>query len=315
MKRIKTLMLVSGLMILSTCTTPSRGTTTASQTTSAGSTSAAATTAAETTAPVSTTTPATTPTETTSPATTFFPQDPAAIASFYPADQEVFAHLDNDGSEEKIFFSANDFRINEINYFNEVEDDFYLNESPDLDRFILVDLNTSDGQREIGLQVAGPSDDPETFFYAYQNQQLIKLGTVPDTSDQLDEMFDGQSHINGLMRLSLLQTWFAPATWQLTAANTIELVPDQIFVPKLYEGMGPVTLKIPLPIYENRGDGPPSATLQPQEVEFTATDDIQWVQIKAADGSIGWFKIEEFDYITDVSLHAGDVFDNLFSAD
>lgn len=309
MKRIKILLMIFGLLMVSACTTPSPATTTPSQTTPA------VTTTAEATSPVTTTPPATAPTETTSPATTFFPQDPAAIASFYPADQEVFAHLDNDGSEEKIFFSATDFRINEISYFDQIEDDFYLNESPDLDRFIIVDLNTSDDQREIGLQVAGPSDDPETFFYAYQNQQLIKLGSVPDTSDQLDEMFDGQRHINGLMRLSLLQTWFAPATWQLTAANTIELVPDQIFVPKLYEGMGPVTLNIPLPIYENRGDSASSSTLQPQEVEFTATDDIEWVQLRAADGTMGWFKIESFDYITDVSLHAGDVFGNLFSAD
>lgn len=246
---------------------------------------------------------------------------PEMVAAYYPAEDDIQMDLDFDGELETIRLSATDFKINNVSCRSVVEEDFFEDDDPILDEFLITDINYLDEQREIGLMVRGPSDDPVTYFYTWKEGALEKIGEIPTNIPDADEQFDGEGHIFGIMRFSLLQTWFGKATWRLTPDNTIEPVPDQVYPVKKYTYMEQIYLKVMLPIYMNRGDAAPFMKLAPQKVEFLASDNKEWVQIRGSDGKedgegpIGWFRVDGFDSIIDLGLRPDQVFDNLSNAD
>lgn len=258
--------------------------------------------------------PTTTTSQVTSSQGTTTPEPKEEIAAMYSANQEIVKDLVGDGLDEKILYCNRDLIINDVSYFNVAENDLDPGNSPITDEFMIVNLDQNNKNSQILLNIDGPSGDPEGFFYQYSEAGLKRLGSVPTAIESLEEQFDGQGKMTGLMALSVLQTWFAPAEWQLTESNTIELVPNQMFKPETFDYMEPVVLKVVLPIYEEIGDTTSYMDLEPQNVEFLATDNLGWVQIKGADGNVGWFKVNSFDNITDLNQNARDIFDYFFSA-
>ena len=309
-KKTKIILLIASSLTLSACLGPNQEN---SQTTTSSTQTITNATQPNTTT-VGTTAMTTTTSQATSSLGTTSPEPEEEIAAIYPANQEISRDLDGDGLDEKILYSNRDLIINDVSYFTVVENDLDPGNSPITDEFMIVNLDQNDKKRQILLNIDGPSGDHEGFFYQYSKAGLKRIGSVPTAIESLEEQFDGQGKIAGLMALSVLQTWFAPAQWQLTDSNTIELVPNQIFIPETFDYMEPVVLKVALPIYEEIGDTISSMDLEPQNVEFLATDNLGWVEVKGADGNTGWFKVDSFDNITDLNQNAQDVFDHLFSA-
>ncbi len=171
-----------------------------------------------------------------------------------------------------------------------------------------------DPSKEIGILTDGPSDDYKTFFYSYSENSLYDIGSVPAIMEDLSKTFDGKGYIFGNKRLSVLQTWYAPARWKLEG-QVIRMDPDDIYYPIVWDYQQTVFLKENLPIYKNIGDSEPYGILKTQEVEFLATDNSNWCQIKGKDGTTGWFKFDRFDHLLDLDKSAMDVFENLFNAD
>ncbi len=310
MNRIKSVMAVAVSLILSACGTQTPGTTAIQTSTPVTNPVTQPATVPSTTTPV-TTSPVTTPATTTA----LFPQDPDPVGAFWPAEVDVITHLDSDGELDTVFFGEVDFRINGISYKEQIRQDVYEDDDPNFSEFIIVDLDTRDDHRDIGLMVRGPSDDPAVFFYTIRGQDLLKLGTIPTSIHDPAQQFDGKGRITSTLRLSILQTWFADAEWELTSEPNIRLIAEQMYEPKQYDFMEPVFLKKDLPIYKKIGDAEPFMKLKPQEVEFQSTDNKAWVKVKGLTGDTGWFRVEAFDYLPDLKLNAGEAFDGLSSAD
>ena len=233
------------------------------------------------------------------------------FSQFYQVGDEVSMDLNGDGVKEKIYYGLDDFKINNVSYKKVIQTDVYEN-TPQTEKYFIVDIDIEDEQREIGLMVNGPSDDLETFFFSYDGEELLQLGSVPCAFKDLEEGFNGKGSIIGTMRLEVLQTWWAPAEWILDSSNYIELSDQELFNP-IQDWK--VELKIPLPIYKNIGDSNSFTMLEPQEVTFPATDNREWCQVEGKDGVKGWFKIEGFYYLPDLGKDAIEVFDNLLMAD
>lgn len=240
--------------------------------------------------------------------------DVIKIPAFIEVGKEVSVDLNGDGKEETVYYGLDDFKVNDASYKELIQISVYEN-TPLTDNYIIADINTSDSQMEIGLRVEGPSSDPETFFFAHDGDKLFELGSVPSAIDDLTKAFNGKSSINGTLRLSVLQTWFAPAVWTLASDQVIIMEEQDVYYPIQYDDALPITLNVPLPIYENPGEANPVATMDPQEVKLTATDNKNWCRIEGADGTKGWFRIEGFYTIPDLGTDAVSVFSNLCMAD
>lgn len=301
------------LLSISACAGASGVGTTSGQTTG-GITSEPATAQTQTSAATSpgiTTAPRTAETK---PLSTTAGTKESKFAKFYPVGKEVSLDLNGDDNKEEIYYGMDDFTIDGKSFKDEVLESIDL-ESPETDDFLITDINASDEQKEIGIMIMGPSDDYEVFFFTYEKKKLQYIGRVPSIIEDLASTFDGKGRITGNMRLQILQTWFAPTTWELSEDNEIVLVPQELYYPVEFSWQEQVSLNEPLPIYEKRDDKEPSATIMPQEVNFLATDDERWVEIEGEDGVRGWFKVENFDEIVDLGKPSMEVFSNLSMAD
>lgn len=189
--------------------------------------------------------------------------------------------------------------------------------TPEGEHYFLADLNASDGKLEIGLLDYGPSYDLTTTYLRYENGQLTSLGTVPGFPNQDSSILDGKGNVTTPGRLSLLQNWQAPFVYQLKG-NALEKAPQSWYTP-IDQPEQQVVLKKAIRLYTKPDQKAQATTAQPNQAvtAFPATDNKHWVQVQLADGTEGWFYME--DSATIVSGNQKytemEVFDNLNMTD
>lgn len=222
--------------------------------------------------------------------------------------ETVLSSLVIDGKE---FIKKNAAESNSLNVPNVV---LY---TPEGEHYFLADLNASDGKLEIALLDYGPSYDLTTTYLRYENSQLTSLGTVPGFPDQDSSILDGKGNVTTPGRLSLLQNWQAPFVYQLKG-NALEKAPQSWYTP-IDQSEQQVVLKKAIKLYTKPDQKAQATTAQPNQAvtAFPATDNKHWVQVQLADGTEGWFYME--DSATIVSGNQKytemEVFDNLNMTD
>ncbi len=225
-------------------------------------------------------------------------------------DEEISADLNCDGEEELIYYSLSNFKINGISFTDLMYNKIY-NHNPHKEKFVIVDIDIKDNQKEIGLMVEGPSSDYRTYFYSYDGENVYEIGNVPFLIDNIEHQIESQGIIYGHNRLNILQTWFANATWELKSGKIVLVEPELYDVSHDRKH----NLLVSLPLYENIGDETSFKTIDPQVISFLQTDNKNWIKLECEDGTSGWFKIESFHLITDLGVYAHQVFDDLSYAD
>lgn len=189
--------------------------------------------------------------------------------------------------------------------------------TPESKHYFLADLNASDGKLEIALLDYGPSYDLTTTYLRYENGQLTSLGTVPGFPDQDSSILDGKGNVTTPGRLNLLQNWQAPFVYQLKG-NVLEKAPQFWYTP-IEQPEQQVVLKKAIKLYTKPDQNAPATTAQPNQAvtAFPATDNKHWVQMRLADGTEGWFYMEDGATIVsgDQKYTEMEVFDNLNMTD
>lgn len=264
---------------------------------------------------------------------------PLLEGGLYPLEETVVGDLDGDGLEEEIrveyvrsgmaMAGEAHLYINGTDFFEKAIDEQH-GENPCKDSFFVARLAPEEEWVSIGIRYDGPSSDPKTEFYRYQNGKLNFLGAVPDYTWEWDgEAFglyvDEDGTVHGELRLNCIQTWFAPAEWKLNEKGTLELEEQEIYYPIQHgleegdDGWYPeleIHLRCELPVYEEPGDREAEQTMmQPQTVKLTATDDEHWTLVEGEDGTSGWFYFEDWGILPDLGKNCMEVFDNLNMAD
>lgn len=231
----------------------------------------------------------------------------------YELGKEVSVDLNGDGTKEKVYYGTDDFRINDVSYKNDIFYMLYEN-NPMEDYFIIADTDINDNQREIVIRVDGPSNDPEGHFFTFDGERLSYLGSVPSNLDVDD--FDGNGNISGDLRLNILQTWWAPAKWELDENRNIVLKEQYVYFPYQPEEGNEIVLLRDLPVHENLNDSSQPKIVSPQKVKITKTDNKQFCYLEAEDGTKGWFMVNDFWKIGELdNISETEVFDNLCMAD
>ena len=189
--------------------------------------------------------------------------------------------------------------------------------TPESEHYFLADLNAKDGKLEIGLLDYGPSYDLTTTYLRYEKGHLISLGTVPGFPDQDSSSLDGKGNVTTPGRLSLLQNWQAPFVYQLKG-DVLEKAPQAWYTP-IDQPEQQVVLKKAITLYDSPSRNAQASCAQPGQavVAFPSTDNKHWVQVKLADGTEGWFYMEDAATIVsgERKYTEMEVFDNLNMTD
>src|SRR3989339_1406547 len=96
-----------------------------------------------------------------------------------PKEEAVFtdtADLDGDGTAENIalFIRGNTIEGTSTVISIEGKEVTFPGSNPE-DRFGIVDLNTTDGIKEIAMSDLGPSSDSTTGFYMWKNREIVEV--------------------------------------------------------------------------------------------------------------------------------------------
>ena len=174
----------------------------------------------------------------------------------------------------------------------------------------------------------GPSDDPLTYCYLYQDGELTDVGVIPAMPTAMTAGLDGI--ISTFVRCDVLGTWSRPADYALARGYAFGEDDFRVYyrlteVPRDIYPLGMILeLKVDLPLLAARGDttytGMLAADENPQVV-VSATDGVRWLYLTSMDGeTAGWVKIDREDWRTRVyraglPLDCDEVFGNIFYAD
>ena len=170
-----------------------------------------------------------------------------------------------------------------------------------MDYFAVVDLDEADNYKELVISDYGPSDDYVSYIYRYAEGALHEVGVVEGLFS-LGLGIDGAGRVLARTRLNLLQTWYMDKPYNLQDG---QLIPEE----GIYTTYHRVFLKEMLPVYEAPDANSPSFTI-PEGTLATliATDDVMWCCIETEEGEKGWFRVDNFDTLTDLALTGMEVF-------
>ena len=113
-------------------------------------------------------------------------------------------------------------------------------ENPECQKFYLVDIDVSDGWKELAFYEHGPSGDPCTTFLRYQNGELVYIGEIEDGPPgegrygSITMEFSGNGTINAIVRYWEFQTDSVKKVWKLVNGSQLNASLEEV-VPEYYE--------------------------------------------------------------------------------
>ncbi len=225
--------------------------------------------------------------------------------------EEAFADLNGDGREDRIIYQV----------FGEYENVFLLKVNnvevksygSSLDRKLyIVDIDKSDGFKEIAIQEFGPSSDEQTYFYSYTGSELKFMGKVGELCAKGGHI-PGNGRVISSIRPLVLQTWFVKKEYKLDENHLLEGI-EREFYPVRYEAE-PLKLKTSLKLYDKPKSKKVAAELKAGDtLKLLGCDGIEWCLAETAAGIKGWFAVDGFT-IRENRLYSADVFEGLSFAD
>jgi hypothetical protein len=146
----------------------------------------------------------------------------------------------------------------------------------------IVDIDITDAYKEIAIPEDGPSDDYSTYLFWFDGQVLRYMGSVPGVRPSID----GSGKIHSYSRGHVLQTWFFPADYAISADHSIYMVHQDLYP------MGTmVKLLRDFPLQGERSDDSVSFVAgRGDSAVVISSDNHDWCLLQTSDGQKGWFR-------------------------
>lgn len=166
-----------------------------------------------------------------------------------------------------------------------------------------------DGQEVlIALYEDGPSGDPYTRLFRYEEGTLVEVGAFGADIRECEITEDGI--ISGTIRRDIIETSFIHMSWQMDEEHRLAEVQKDAYDFVVYDEREDVMLLEDL-ILRTEPNGSESFGISPQEVRFLqVTGDERWILLETMDGVRGWFEVEDF-IIVELDKMSHEVFEGL----
>ncbi len=169
------------------------------------------------------------------------------IVQIFETGKTLVADLDGDGITERITVAVGQgyhplsMQIDDV-YWNadEFSEAVRYMENPECQKFYLVDVDVSDGWKELAFYEHGPSGDPCTTFLRYQNGELVYIGEIADGAPgegrygSVTMEFPGDGTISAVVRYWEFQTDSTKKMWKLANGSELNASLEEV-VPEYYE--------------------------------------------------------------------------------
>ncbi len=186
--------------------------------------------------------------------------------------------------------------------------------------FGIVDIDTTDHEKEIAVSDRGGSIDYTTGFYRFDGSVLQLVGTVQGSYEDID--FAGNGTLTTQTRATTLQTWTYEDAFTLGTDHKLSHVEKDLYLIDPSAIGAHLTMLQDLPLNTDTNEvigGAIATTLKKGEkITFIGCDDVRWCKTQSATGVAGWFAVEDFNTIITIDgtrVQASEVFEGLSNAD
>ncbi len=228
----------------------------------------------------------------------------------------AYLDLDGDGTAEKITLSPS-VSPDAVQYYRNDDPLAYYHlqiGSAELEGFgdnvanILWGLSLDGQNILLALYEDGPSADPYTHFYQYQNGKITEIGGFTCDIRLCEISSDGI--ITSAIRKEIVQTDWIIVRWQIGQNGLLEEIPQDVYD---FTSRNWVQLYDALPLHTAVG-ADDTFTIAPQSVRFLQTSaDWNWILLETKDGQQGWVHLDNFE-VVELQKNVLDVFDGLYMA-
>lgn len=165
-----------------------------------------------------------------------------------------------------------------------------------------------DGERIfVALYEDGPSGDPLTTFFKYEEGILVEAGEI---GCDIRDFKTADGVIHATVRWGVIQTDSVYAMYGVDEVGNISLIPQEAYE---FGWQNDITLKEELVLHRTPGSED-TFTIKPQIVHFIkVNEERNWIYLEAADGKAGWFEIKNHSTLAD-GRKTDEVFDGLSHA-
>lgn len=238
------------------------------------------------------------------------PGEMIKAGSRYSDRTEVYIDMDGDGKAEDITIDGldqlnygytEDYYIKTGEFVTERFGSNFYNEiwvfSPDGEHIFLV------------LYEDGPSNDPETIFFRYEDGALLEAGNIGHDIYNL-EIQNGI--IYATRRVDVMQTDWIKVQYTVNTRGDIVEMPQRIYE---FANRNEVYLTKELRLYTEPA-GTESFVVTPQTGIFTQVtgEEWNWVCLETEGGQTGWFEVKNFHMVSEDAA-VWDFFDELSMVD
>lgn len=152
----------------------------------------------------------------------------------------------------------------------------------------------------------GPSGDPYTHFYRYQNDQIIEAGGFADDIRLCGISPEGI--ITGAIRQDVVQTDWITVRWQFGENGMMEEIPQDFYE---FQNKNWINLSEDLPLHVSVESPETFVLPASRSLRFLQTSaDWRWVLVETDDGQQGWMRVENFE-VMDLGKNVMELFDGL----
>lgn len=154
----------------------------------------------------------------------------------------------------------------------------------------------------------GPSADPCSYFYRYQDGEIFRIGSF--LQDIRNCTFHPDGTITGGILAEIVQTDWVEVSWRINEDGILEEIPQESYD---FLAGNDVELFMELPVYEKMGGGE-SFMIEPQTILFRKISaDFHWILLETKEGKQGWVHVENFE-IPELGRNVMDVFGGVYMA-
>lgn len=251
--------------------------------------------------------------------TAYLDGDDNADTIIYDVINPYAGYFETDETEEPaettfcLEINGKDFSQDFMDAVGYISDNFFFH-------YYVVDLDESDNYKEIMIADHGPSDDPQTHFFRYENDSLKYLGFITDIPSNDGFVINGDGTVNAIIASNLLQTISLHDVYELNG-DTIAPREDTWYIldnEELADEYASHQILTNVTVYKDSDLNSETTTLTPEDgpVIFLSTDNKNWYQLQTKDGDTYYLYMTDFQTVPNegTDMNAFEIFDNLFVA-
>lgn len=201
----------------------------------------------------------------------------------------AYLDMDGDGKTETISLSAdmvnNSSYQSYDNYVLKIGDSEIKGYSENLHNNLWV-FSPDGSSLVLALYEDGPSADPVTTLFSYENGAVKNIGAF---GDDIRKCTIENGIISGTERHDVLQTDWIKAQWEFNFKGELKRREYDTYD---FTAFNDITLLTDLTLHTNPDMDSESNVITPQTVKFLKTDGtFSWIYIESESGISGWFKV------------------------